>query len=91
MVQSALSRIHHPGCEARDRYRWLLLTGLFVLSSTVLALVVAAPPGVQTATEIMIGVAALALIVYNMAIKRWAVGIGLLLTLVAVMGWIVSR
>jgi len=89
--QQVLSRVHDAGWEARDRYRWLLLTGLFVLTSSVFAFVIAMPPRVSPATEILIAVAALALVAYNMAIRRWAVGVGLLMTLIVVMGWIVAR
>lgn len=90
--QRVLSKVHDARWEARDRYRWLLLTGLFVLTSSVFAFVIAMPPRVSPPTEILIAVAALALVAYNMAIKRyWAVGVGLLMALIAVMGWIVAR
>jgi hypothetical protein len=90
--QRVLSKVHDARWEARDRYRWLLLTGLFVLTSTVFSFVVATPPRVSMASEILIAIAALALVAYNAAIKRyWVVGIALLVTLIAVMGWIVSR
>jgi len=90
--QRVLSKVLDAGREARDRYRWLLLTGLFVLTATVFSFVVAMPPRVSTASEILIAIAALAFVVYNLAIKRyWVVGIGLFMTLIAVMGWIVSR
>jgi hypothetical protein len=90
--QRVLSKVHDARWEARDRYRWLLLTGLFVLTSSVFAFVIAMPTRVSPPTEILIAVAALALVAYNMAIKRyWAVGVGLLMALIAVMGWIVAR
>lgn len=87
-----VTRVHHyAGWEARDRYRWLLLTGWFVMISAVLPFVVAPPQGGQPASEILIAVAAVALVAYNMAVKRWAIAVGLLIGLVAVMGWIVTR
>ena len=90
--QRVLSKVHDAGWEARDRYRWLLLTGFFVLTSSVLAFVVAMPPRVSPACLILIAVAALALVCYNVAIKRyWVVGAAFLVTLIAVMGWTVSR
>ena len=83
--------VHDAGWEAGDHYPWLLLTGWFVLISTVLPFVAAMPSSVQPASEILIAVAALALVAYNMAIKRWAIGVGLLISLVVVVGWIVTR
>jgi hypothetical protein len=87
-----LSVVHAAGWEARDRYRWLLLTGWFVLISTVFPLVVAMPLRVQPASVILIALAAVAFLVYSIAIKRyWAIGLGLLIALIAVMAWIVVR
>ena len=92
MDQRVLYRTHDAGWAARDRYRWLLLTGWFVLISTVFSFVIAMPPRVQPASEILIAFAALAFVAYNMAIKRyWAIGLGLFMSLIATMGWIVTR
>jgi hypothetical protein len=90
--QGVLSKVHDAGAEARDRYRWLLLTGLFVFTATVFSFVIAMPPRVPAATEILIAFAALALVGYNMAIRRyWVVAIASFAALIAVMGWLAAR
>jgi hypothetical protein len=90
--QRTLSMVHAAGREARDRYRWMLLAGWFVLISTVFPFVIAMPPRVQPASVILIALAALAFLAYSIAIKRyWAIGLALLIALIAVMGWIVIR
>jgi hypothetical protein len=84
--------VHADGWEARDRYRWMLLAGLFLLISTVFPFVIAMPHRVQPASEILIALAALAFLAYSIAIKRyWAIGVGLLIALIAIMAWIVVR
>jgi hypothetical protein len=90
--QRSLAMVHAAGREARDRYRWLLLTGWFVLISTVFPFVVAKPHRVQPASEILAALAALAFLVYSLAIKRyWVIGLGLLIAFIAVVGWILVR
>jgi hypothetical protein len=88
--QQVLSKVHSAAWEARDRYRWLLLTGWFVLSATVLSLVVAMPTRVSTASLTLIAIAAVALVSYNVAIKRyWVVAIAALAMMIVATGWIV--
>jgi len=90
--QRSLAMIHAASREARDRYRWLLLTGWFVLIATVFPLVVTMPHRVQQASEILAALAALAFLVYSLAIKRyWVVGLGLMVAFIAIVGWIVVR
>src|SRR5438128_2840076 len=90
--QRTLSIAQDAAAEARDHYRWLLLAGWFVLISTLFPFVIAMSPRVQPASEILVALAALAFLVYSVAIKRyWVVGLGLLIVLIAVMGWIVVR
>ena len=56
-----------------------------------LPFVIAMPHRVQPASGIPIVLAALAFLAYSIAIKRyWAIGLGLLIAFIAVMGWIVA-
>jgi hypothetical protein len=90
--QPTLSMVHDAGCVARDRYRWMLLAGWFLLISTVFPFVIAMPPRVHPASVILIALSAAAFFAYSIAIKRyWAIGLGLLIALIAVMAWIVVR
>jgi hypothetical protein len=90
--QPTLSMIHDPGAEARDRYRWILLAGWFVLISTVFSSVIAMPPRVEPASVILLALAALALAIYNIVIKRyWAIALGLVVAFIAVTAWTVVR
>jgi len=88
----SLAMVHAASREARDRYRWMLLTGWFVLIATVFPFVVAMPHRVQPASEVLAAIAALAFLVYSLAIKRyWVVGLALMIAFIAVVGWILVR
>jgi hypothetical protein len=63
--------------SAHDRYRWLLLTGWFVLFSTVFSFVIAAPQRPQAADGMLILIAMLAFIVYSAAMKRYWIALAL--------------
>jgi hypothetical protein len=90
--QRTLSMVHDAGWKARDRYRWMLLAGWFLLISTVFPFVIATPPRGRPVSVILIALAALTFLAYSIAIKRyWAIGLGLLIALIAIMAWIVVR
>lgn len=89
--EGPLSRVADAAWLARDRYRWILLTGWFVLIATLLSFVISAPPVVEPMTGMLLALAALALVVYNIAIRRYWIVQGLLFALIALMGWSLAR
>lgn len=89
--QGPHSRVEDAAWLARDRYRWILLTGWFVLIATVLSFVISAPSGIGPMTVTLLALAGLALVVYNVAIKRYWIIQGLFFALIVVLGWTLVR
>ncbi len=90
MQQRPFPILADAGVDVRDRYRWLLLAGWLALITTVSLFVIAPPHHVRTVDELLIALAAVAFVVYNMAIKRyWIIALGFFIAFNAVMWSIV--
>ena len=90
--QSPILIVRDAAVEAQHRHRWMLLSGFFVLISTVFPFVITMPDQVQPAIVILLALSVLAFAAYNIAIRRyWVIALGLSLVFLAAMGWIVAR
>lgn len=89
--QGPLSRVEDAAWLARDRYRWILLTGWFVLIATVFSFVISASAGTGPMTGMLLALGVLALVVYNVAIRRYWIVQGLFFALIAMLGWTLVR
>ena len=90
--QGPHSRVEDAAWQARDRYRWILVTGWFVLIATVFSFVISPPSsGIVPMTGILLALAALFLMAYNITIKRYWIIQGMFFALFAVMGWSLTR
>ncbi|GEM_PF-5627141 len=76
---------------ARDKFRWMLLAGWFLLLSAILTYVVAAPLHAQLADRIGIPLAIAAFLSYSVAMKRYWIAIALLAVLAAVVQLTILR
>ena len=71
--------------SAHDHYRWLLLSGWFILFSTIFSYVIAAPLRPQAADGILMGLSMLAFVAYSAAMQRYWIALGLFIaTVIAV-------
>jgi hypothetical protein len=71
--------------SAHDRYRWLLLTGWFILFATIFSFVIAAPQRPQAADGMLMSIAMLAFISYSAAMKRYWIALALFIAAAGVL------